>query len=243
VGLPISAGEPPGGDIRGLIASFRPDAVRVARSLVRSDAEAEDLAQTAVLKVLQRADSISDPAFVKPYLLTTVRNLWRNHLRDGRRFEPHDQTIFERLPAESPDNDPVVSALDMRTFLIAMDTLSKPNRELIELRYLERLEYEEIGEQLGITPSTARQRVHRARERLISTCFAADPDDDSPGVCRMTRLRLARFVRGALSRRIAARVALHIRSCDPCRDEYSQLADLYGVPHDPNLFPDTTPET
>jgi len=243
VGLPISAGEPPGGDIRGLIASFRPDAVRVARSLVRSDAEAEDLAQTAVLKVLQRADSISDPAFVKPYLLTTVRNLWRNQLRDGRRFEPHDQTIFERLPAESPDNDPVVSALDMRTFLIAMDTLSKPNRELIELRYLERLEYEEIGEQLGITPSTARQRVHRARERLISTCFAADPDDDSPGVCRMTRLRLARFVRGALSRRIAARVALHIRSCDPCRDEYSQLADLYGVPHDPNLFPDTTPET
>jgi RNA polymerase sigma-70 factor (ECF subfamily) len=210
---------------------------------VRSDAEAEDLAQTAVLKVLQRADSISDPAFVKPYLLTTVRNLWRNQLRDGRRFEPHDQTVFERLPAETPDDDPVVSALDVRTLLIAMETLTKAHRELIELRYVERLEYDDISGRLGITPSTARQRVHRARERLIATCFAADPDDESPGVCRMTRLRLARFVRDALTRRIAARVALHVRGCNPCRDEYIQLADLYGVPLDPDLFPDTTSET
>ena len=241
MGLPISAGGPPS-DIRGLIASYRPDALRVARSLVRSDAEAEDLAQTAVLKVLQRADSISDPAFVKPYLLTTVRNLWRNQLRDGRRFEPHDQTVFERMPAESPDDDPVVSALDVHTLLIAMDTLTKAHRELIELRYVERLEYDDISGRLGITPSTARQRVHRARERLIATCFAADPDDESPGVCRMTRLRLARFVRDALTRRIAARVALHVRSCETCRDEYTQLADLYGVPLDPDLFPES-PET
>jgi len=214
----------------------------VARSLVRSDAEAEDLAQTAVLKVLQRADSISDPAFVKPYLLTTVRNLWRNQLRDGRRFEPHDQTVFERLPAESPENDPVVSALDVRELLIAMETLSKAHRELIELRYIDLLEYDEIGDRLGVTPSTARQRVHRARERLITTCFDADPEATT-GVCRMTRLRLARFVRESLTRRIAARVALHVRNCTPCRDEYTQLADLYGVPLDPNLFPDTTPET
>jgi DNA-binding Lrp family transcriptional regulator len=136
----------------------------------------------------------------------------------------------------------VVSALDMREFQIAMETLSKAHRELIDLRYVERLEYAEIGDRLGITPSTARQRVHRARERLIGACFDADPDDESPGVCRMTKLRLARFVRGALTRRIAARVALHLRSCDPCRDEYSQLADLYGVPLDPDLFPDPTPE-
>jgi RNA polymerase sigma-70 factor (ECF subfamily) len=243
VGLPISAGGPPS-DIRGLIASFRPDALRVARSLVRSDAEAEDLAQTAVMKVLQRADSISDPAFVKPYLLTTVRNLWRNQLRDGRRFEPHDQSLFERIPADDgPVDDPVVSALDVHTLQIAMETLSKAHRELIDLRYVELLDYNDIGSRLGITPSTARQRVHRAREHLLGACFEADPDDSSARVCRMTQFRLARFVRAALTRRIAARVALHLRSCAPCRDEYTQLADLYGVALDPDLFPDTTPET
>jgi RNA polymerase sigma-70 factor (ECF subfamily) len=230
--------------MRALIASFRPDALRVARSLVRSDAEAEDLAQTAVMKVLQRADSISDPAFVKPYLLTTVRNLWRNQLRDGRRFEPHDQSLFERIPAaDTPIDDPVVSALDVHTLLIAMETLSKSNRELIDLRYVELLDFADIGLRLGITPSTARQRVHRAREHLIAACFAADPDDSSSNVCRMTRFRLARFLRSGLTRRVAARVALHLRNCAPCRDEYVLLADLYGVPLEPDLFPDTTPET
>jgi RNA polymerase sigma-70 factor (ECF subfamily) len=245
VGLPISAGGPPsssGGDIRGLIASYRPDALRVARSLVRSDAEAEDLAQTAVMKVLQRADSISDPAFVKPYLLTTVRNLWRNQLRDGRRFEPHDNALFERIPADDPIDDPVVSALDVDTLKIAMDTLSKSHRDLIDLRYVELLDYTDIGLRLGITPSTARQRVHRAREQLLGACFDADPDDASERVCRMTRFRLARFVRSALTRRISARVALHVRICVPCRDEYTHLADLYGVPLDPDLFPES-PET
>ena len=214
----------------------------MARSLVRSEAEAEDLAQTAVMKVLQRADSISDPSFVKPYLLTTVRNLWRNQLRDGRRFEPHDQSLFERIPAESSVDDPVVSALDVNTLLIAMETLSKSNRELIELRDVELLDYTDIALRLGITPSTARQRVHRAREKVLAVCFEADPDDASGSVCRMTRFRLARFVRSALTRRIAARVALHVRSCEPCRHEYTQLADLYGVPLDPDLFPES-PET
>ena len=46
----------------------------------------------------------------------------------------------------------------------------------------------------------------------------------------------------------ACRVRFELRKaeredCDPCRDEYTHLADLYGVPLDPNLFPDTNPET
>ena len=80
MGLPIrSAGaEPHDDDIHALIASFRPDAVRVARRLVRTQMEAEDLAQTALMNVLARAHAISDREMVKPYLMTAVRNLWRN---------------------------------------------------------------------------------------------------------------------------------------------------------------------
>src|ERR1022692_4062540 len=41
-----------------LIAQYRSDALRVARRLVRSEAEAEDLTQTAILNVLRRAEHI-----------------------------------------------------------------------------------------------------------------------------------------------------------------------------------------
>jgi RNA polymerase sigma factor (sigma-70 family) len=229
--------------MHALIASFHPDALRVARRLVRSQAEAEDLAQTALMNVLARAHAISDPAFVRPYLMTTVRNLRRNQLRAGNRYEPsYDQTLFDRIPAEPAVEEPTISGIDADTLRVAMETLSKKNLELIQLRYVERLNYAAIGAELGITAATARQRVHRAREQLRTACFEAGPETTSTRVCQLTRVRLARYIRGALSRRISARVTLHLRMCDDCRASYSQLLELFGFEANPDLFPDPEPE-
>src|SRR6186997_3552484 len=114
------AAKPPE-DLYLLIAQYRDDAYRLARHLVRSDAEAEDLAQTAVLNALRRAEHIVDPACVRSYLLTTVRNLWRNQLRSKaqRRFIGAD--VAELLPSDdlAPDEQ-VLTVLDatlaMRAF-------------------------------------------------------------------------------------------------------------------------------
>ena len=88
-----------------LIAGHREDALRVARRLVRSDAEAEDLTQTAMLNVLRRAKFIEDPAHVKAYLLTAVRNLWRNQLRQQghRRFVGSDSAETLAAPDPGPE--------------------------------------------------------------------------------------------------------------------------------------------
>jgi len=231
VGLPIrnAGAEPPDDDIHALIASFRTDAVRVARRLVRTQMEAEDLAQTALMNVLARAHAISDPQMVKPYLMTAVRNLWRNQLRAGRRFEPaRDDTIFDRLPDPEPD-EPTVSGIDAATLEVALKTLSEANAALLALRYVERLDYTAIGERLGITPPTARQRVHRAMEQLRTACFAVEPDTSSARVCHLTRVRLGRYARGVLSNRIATRVTLHLGGCSPCRSIYLDLTEVLGV--------------
>ncbi len=82
---PTGAESSHGEELADLIAEYRNDAFRVARRLVRSDAEAEDLTQTAMLNVLRRAKNIEDASHVKAYLLTTVRNLWRNQLRQQSR--------------------------------------------------------------------------------------------------------------------------------------------------------------
>lgn len=244
MGLPSrSAGaEPPDDDICALIASFRPDAVRVARRLVRTQMEAEDLAQTALMNVLARADAISDREMVKPYLMTAVRNLWRNQLRAGRRFEPaRDETIFDRLPDPEPEA-PSFSGVDQATLELAMQTLSEANAALLALRYVEGLDYTEIGDRLGITPPTARQRVHRAMERLRTACFTVDPDAPSTRVCHLTKVRLGRYARGVLSNRIAGRVTLHLIDCDDCRAVYVELADVLGVDPNPEVLPDPGPE-
>jgi len=245
VGLPIhsSGAEPPDDDIQALIASFQPDAVRVARRLVRTQVEAEDLAQTAVMKVLARAHAISDRELVKPYLMTAVRNLWKNQLRTGRRVEPaRDQEIFDRLPSPTPDDDPPVSMIDAATLRAAMETLSAANAALIELRYVEHLDYATIGARLGISAPTARQRVHRAREQLRTACFAEEPETTNNRVCHITRVRLGRYARGVLPGRVGSRVTVHLLGCDECRSIYSNLVDVLGVEPNPDVFPDPEPE-
>src|SRR5581483_7835028 len=161
-------------EVQLLIAQYREDAFRLARHLVRSTAEAEDLAHTAILNVLRRAENISDADHVRPYLLTAVRNAWRNQLRSrgSRRFLGADYA----------------------------ESLSPTSRQIIELRYFEGLGFPELAQRLSITSVAARQRAHRAREELVGACMdhAAHAGE---GECKPIRLRLGRYHRGLLSKK------------------------------------------
>jgi RNA polymerase sigma factor (sigma-70 family) len=215
-------------DLDQLIARYHPDALRVARRLVRSDAEAEDLAQTAILNVLRRARYIDDASNVKAYLLTSVRNLWRNQLRQqgSRRFVGADAA--EYVPAvDAGPEERVLTKLDTVLAREAFDSLSRTSREVLELRYVEGLGFLELSALLGITPVAARQRAHRAREELIGLCIERTAEGGIRA-CRPVRSKLGRFLRGQLSRKVRAQISSHLATCTSCADCYQQLRDQYG---------------
>ncbi len=113
MGTESSAAAPPPDDLATLIAAHRDDAYRLARRLVRTTSEAEDLTQTAILNTLRRAEYISGPENVKAYLLTTVRNLWRNQLRERSRRRFIGDDIAEELPSsELAPDEQVLTLLD-----------------------------------------------------------------------------------------------------------------------------------
>ncbi len=211
-----------------LIAQYGDEAFRLARRLTRNVAEAEDIAQTALLNVLRRAEYIEDETKVRAYLLTAVRNVWRNHLRAkaGRRFVGSD--VADRIPSQDlgPDEQ-VLTVLEAALARGALDTLSKTSREVLELRYMEHLDFHDLAERLGITPVAARQRAHRAREELVSACMELSARTGE-GICRQTRGRLGRYHRGLLSKAVRAETALHLSECAPCSSCYDQLIELYG---------------
>lgn len=211
-----------------LIAQHREDAFRVARRLVRSDAEAEDLAQTAMLNVLRRAQYIEDASHVKAYLLTSVRNLWRNQLRHqgNRRFVGTDAA--EQLPAtEAGPEEQALTELDAALARSAYESLSNTSREILRLRYVDGLGFVDLATHLGITAVAARQRAHRAREELIGACIEGTANTGAPN-CSAVRSRLGRYLRGRLSRRARAEIATHLHECRRCRDCHEELIDLYG---------------
>lgn len=215
-------------DMQLLVAQYRDDAFRLARHLVRSQADAEDLAHTAIVNVLRRAENISDAAHVRAYLLTAVRNAWRNQLRarGGRRFIGAD--IAETIPSVDLAPDEVVlTVLDVSIARAALESLSPKSQEIIRLRYLEGLSFPELSQRLGITPVAARQRAHRAREELIGACMDRVARAGA-GKCRPVRVRLGRFHRGLLSQKVRADVEMHLGLCDACTSCYEQLIDLYG---------------
>jgi RNA polymerase sigma-70 factor (ECF subfamily) len=222
------AAVPPPEDLYLLIAEHRDDAYRLARHLVRSDAEAEDLAQTAVLNTLRRADQIVDPACVRSYLLTTVRNLWRNQLR-SRAFRRHiGADIAELLPSDDLEPDEqVLTSLDVSLARVAFSSLSKTSREVLELRYMEGLAFPELARRLSISGVAARQRAHRAREELVGACIDRAAEAGA-GSCAPVRSKLGRYHRGLLSRRTRAEVRLHLDECESCASCFEQLVEMYG---------------
>jgi RNA polymerase sigma factor (sigma-70 family) len=222
----VAAEEPE--NMQLLVARYRDDAFRLARHLVRSQAEAEDLAHTAILSVLRRADNISDAAHVRAYLLTAVRNAWRNQLRSrgGRRFIGAD--VAETIPSTdiAPDEQ-VLTLMDVAIARAALESLSEKSQEIIRLRYLEGLGFPELSQRLGITPVAARQRAHRAREELVGACMDRAAQA-GVGDCRPIRLRLGRYHRGLLSKKARTDLEFHLASCEACASCYEQLIDLYG---------------
>ena len=211
-----------------LIAGYRDEAYRLARHLVRSAAEAEDLAHTAILNVLRRADNISDTEHVRAYLMTAVRNAWRNQLRarGGRRFVGADYA--EALPSPELEPDEVVlTGFDTAIARAAFESLSPTSRQIIQLRYLEELSFPELAAQLAITSVAARQRAHRAREELVGACME-HAANEGIGDCKSVRLRLGRYHRGLLNRRARAQLELHLSRCTSCTACYEELIDLYG---------------
>ncbi len=219
----------PSAQLASLIAEHREDAVRVARRLVRSQAEAEDLAQTAILNVLRHAENIEDPTRVKAYLLTSVRNLWRNQLRQQgrRRFVSTD--IAEQVPASDlGPEERVLTDLDASLARVAYRSLSATSREVLELRYVYGLGFMELASRLKISTVAARQRAHRAREELIGACIEHTALNGGDETCASVRSRLGKYLRGRLTRRWRAQIEMHIAACDDCQRCYAQLVELYG---------------
>jgi len=157
-------------DLREVVVEHHREIFRLARSLTRTNADAEDLAQTAVVRALQRGAIVSDAEQAKWYVMRIVRNLAIDQARSRARVvvEPWAE-VPERTSSE-PAPDEVVErvAPEERVPRAAFADLAEADREVLRLRFLEELAYEDVAARLHTTPHGARQRVYRAMQVLRS---------------------------------------------------------------------------
>ena len=140
----------------------------LARWLSRSPTDAEDIVQEAMLRAWRAFDGFRGDN-VRPWLLTIVRNCWRNGVADTARRkqtplpEEHDQPLADEPPGPEAR---AADASEARKLRALIADLPEDFREALILREIEDMSYREIADATGAPIGTVMSRLARARALL-----------------------------------------------------------------------------
>jgi len=143
-------------------------AYNLARWLLHNKADAEDVAQEAVLRAFRFFGSFRG-GDGRPWLLTIVRNTCYSYLQKNRSHElslPIEDELFD-VQSQDPSPEARLIQIDSSEILMkALEQLPVETREIIVLREIEEMSYKEIAEIAGVPIGTVMSRLARGRKRL-----------------------------------------------------------------------------
>jgi len=141
-------------------------AFNLARWLLRSRADAEDVAQDALLRAF-RAFGTYRTGNARAWLLQIVRNTCFTWLRQNRQGEDLAEFDENLMPQEGANPETLAIASSNREELTrALETLPAGFREILVLRELEGCSYKEIAEITARPIGTVMSALARSRQQL-----------------------------------------------------------------------------
>jgi RNA polymerase sigma-70 factor (ECF subfamily) len=164
-----------------LVRRTHADTYALARRLVSDDDDARDVVQEAYLRAFRSIKRFRGDAQFSTWMYRITANCASTHLGKRRRHR-HDELDEEvAVPDPHPDHDPPLAAdaADLRDRLqVAIAELPPRLRAVVVLRDIYDLNHAEIADELGISESAAKVRLHRARRRLRTQVFPLRGEDD-----------------------------------------------------------------
>jgi RNA polymerase sigma-70 factor (ECF subfamily) len=140
---------------------------RLARWLMRNEHDAEDVVQEASLQALRYFGTFAGGSG-RAWFLTIVRNIscrWHNRGVKAP-VDPFDEEQHSCM-RPAPDPEALLLHTDAATLIErAVGNLSTRFRELLVLRELKELSYQEVAEVMGVPIGTVMSGLSRARRAL-----------------------------------------------------------------------------
>jgi len=155
--------------ITALVMEYSATLYRVAYSVMRNAAEAEDAVQEAFLRVLKHRDKLDG---IRDHRVWLIRITWNVVLDKKRRSKtrPENDDIADYtrvLPSnDRRADDSIVSVQEHNRILALIDRLPGKERQALLLSAIEELSTVQIAAVLGTTESSIRSRIFRARREL-----------------------------------------------------------------------------
>ena len=141
-------------------------AFNLARWLLRNRADAEDVAQEAMVRAFRFFDRFRG-GDARAWLLQIVRNSCYTWLEKHRPADLMTEFNEEIHRTSSADPEKLAVQSNERGLLMrALESLPARPREVLVLRELEGCSYKEIAEIIGVPIGTVMSTLSRARERL-----------------------------------------------------------------------------
>lgn len=137
----------------------------VKRMGALTDEEAEDVLQEAFLKIWKNLNAFDPALKLSSWLYRIVHNQAVSSLRKKKSFgkdqkEEFDDKRFADIPDESPE---AMEEADRHIHKI-LDELPLKYKEVLVLKFLENMSYEEISDVLKIPEGTVATRINRAKK-------------------------------------------------------------------------------
>lgn len=152
-------------ELKNLLVGELPRIRRFAYSLTGNKADADDLVQNLVLKMLQKG--MSQEVAALPWLLRVCKNMWLDEIRsrDVRVKAVQEKKIptTEQLSVE----DSHETAYTLEQVLAVLQAMSEEQRVIISLVIVEGFSYAEAASMLEIPQGTVMSRLSRARKRML----------------------------------------------------------------------------
>ena len=174
------------GQIKKRIADERPRLYRMAYAWCCDPSLADDLAQEAISKGLQKAGQLRDMERLQSWLYAILHNCWRTHLRRQRPDQPLDEEAHpcEDCPETINHRQQVVDRVRQ-----AIRALPLGQREVITLVDLNGFAYAEVADIMSIPIGTVMSRLSRARQALLIALadVGHQPQESSRSVLRRVK--------------------------------------------------------
>jgi RNA polymerase sigma-70 factor (ECF subfamily) len=148
--------------VRELTRRYNQRLYRIARGILRSDLEAEDVVQDTYIRALAGLERFRGQSSLGTWLVRIAINEALGRLRKKK-----PEAIAAPPAAPAVDPETLMATAESRVMLErAIDDLPDAFRSVFVARMVEGLSIEETADLFGLRPETVKTRVHRAKLRL-----------------------------------------------------------------------------
>lgn len=152
---------------RSLFEQYYVALCQFARRYIDDQETREDIVQDVFFTIWEKRKTISPTISARNYLVTCVRNLCLNYLRDQGYKQDYETNTQKRIPAYVENQDDIYTLQELRELLNkTLAKLPPEYRLAFEMNRFENKSIEEIAEIMGVSDRTVKRYKSRAIEIL-----------------------------------------------------------------------------